>query len=468
VAALAGLGALAAFVYFYRLGAASWLSDELYYREAASAYLDGDFSLNRENTLLAKYALGVVQLVAGDGQTTVRAPAAAAGLATGVALLLVGKRIGGWWAGIAAFALWCFLPRPEIIGAFDIGRIKIERYFRLEVFMGLFVALALLAAWRWSEKGGWRWAAAAGVAVGLAASSKAPGILVLPAVILLGLVSRPLDRRTLLQSAAIAALAFGTVLVTYVPLGTDGLDAISDMFYVDDLRNNDITTPFIFFGTLYENPPWWANLWWQWKSLGAPAAVAVAACALAAPFVLPRRVLVLVGVALAVPLVFFMFRLNYALPYYYYAWQPQLMLGCALVLAALVARGGLMRWAAAAIAVPLVIAGLGTIRDVATNGPQDYAAVALEVGPELSDGVVLTWGLEAGRILKNELPASQIAFDPQAVQKVSGVLVDPAISSRRPSPGIAQYLRDHRDELVLRKIGRIEVYLPRDSAAAER
>ena len=460
--AVAALGALAAFVAFFRLGVASWLSDELYYRDAAQAYMRGDFSVNRENTMLAKYTVGVVQEVFGDSRIAVRAPAALAGLLTGVVLLLAGRRIGGWPAGLIAFALWCFLPRPEVVGDFDVGRIQIERYFRLEVFLGLFVALALYAAWRWSEKGSWRWAVAAGVSVGLATASKAPGILVLPAVMLAGLLAQPLGRRSLLQAAAVALLAILTLLVTYIPLGTDGFDAISDMFYVDDLRNNDITTPFVFFGRLYENPPWWANLWWQWHSLGPAAAVAVGVCVAAAPFLLPRRILIVLGTALAVPLVFFLFRLNYALPYYYYAWQPQLLLLCALSLAAAVRRGGPLRAGAAVVAVPLLVAALGTVRDVATIEPEDYKRVARDYEPQLRDGAVVTWGLEAGHVLRNELPGIQVLLDPEGLTRVSPVVVDPAIAQRRRAPGISAYLRRNRGELTLRHIDRLRLYLPRD------
>jgi 4-amino-4-deoxy-L-arabinose transferase-like glycosyltransferase len=461
IVVIAVLGGLAAFVALYRLRTGTWLSDELFYREAGRAYMHGDFSVNRENTMLAKYIIGVVQELFGDGKLAVRAPAALAGLLTGAGLLLLGRRIGGLWAGVFAFGLWCLLPRPEIVGDYDVGRIQIERYFRLEVFMALFAVLALYAAWRWAERGSWRWAAAAGVLVGLAAGSKAPGVLILPAVMLAGLVSLPLDRRTLLQATSVAALAAITLLVTYAPLGMDTFDAIDDMFYVSDLRNNSLTTPFVFSGTFYENPPWWANFWWQWKSLGTPATVAVAACLALAPFLLAWRVLVVVGAALVVPVVFFVIQLNYALPYYYYAWQPQLLLLCALVLAALVRRGAIARVAAAAIAVPLVLVALGTLRDVATNEPKDYAAVARELGPELSDGVVVTWGLEAGRVLKNELPSAQIAFDPAGVPRISGVLVDRAIAERRPVPAISKYLRAHRGELERRDFDRIEVYLPR-------
>ncbi len=457
------LGALAAFVAFYRLGTGTWLSDELFYREAGRAYMHGDFSVNRENTMLAKYIVGLAQeLTGGGGKETVRAPAALAGLLTGVGLLLVARRMSGsLWAGVIAFSLWCFLPRPEIVGDFDVGRIQIERYFRLEVFMALFAVFALYAAWRWCENGSWRWAAAAGVLVGLAAASKAPGILALPAVMLAGVIGQPLGRRPLIQAAAVGALAFATVLITYAPLGLDTFDAIDDMFYVSDLRNNELTTPFVFSGTFYENPPWWANFWWQWKSLGTPATIAVVACLGLAPFLLPRRAAIVLGAALLVPIAFFVIQLNYALPYYYYAWQPQLLITCALVLAELVRRGGLWRGAAALIAVPFVLLALGTIRDVVTDEPKDYAAVAEQLGPELSDGVVVTSGLEAGRVLKNELPSSKIAFDPTGVDRLSGIVVDRAIDERRPVPAIAAYIREHRGELTLRKIDRIEVYLPR-------
>jgi 4-amino-4-deoxy-L-arabinose transferase-like glycosyltransferase len=372
--------------------------------------------------------------------------------------------MGGLWAGVIAFSLWCFLPRPEIMGDYDVGRIQIERYFRLEVFMAMFAVLALYAAWRWCERGSWRWAIAAGVLVGLAAASKAPGILALPAVLLAGLLGQPFGRRSLAQAATAGALAFVTVLITYAPLGLDTFDAIDDMFYVSDLRNNELTTPFVFSGHFYENPPWWANFWWQWKSLGTPATVAVCVCLALAPFLLPRRVAIVLGAALLVPIAFFVIQLNYALPYYYYAWQPQLLITCALVLAALMKRGRSGRVLAVVIAVPLTLVALGTIRDVATSEPEDYAAVARQLGPRLSDGVVVTAGLEAGRVLKNELPPSRIAFDPTAVENMSGLLVDRAIAERRPVPVISAYIREHRRELTLRRIDRIEVYLPRRDA----
>jgi 4-amino-4-deoxy-L-arabinose transferase-like glycosyltransferase len=466
IAGLALLGGLAVFVYLYRIGMPSWLSDELYYRDAGRAYVHGDFSVNRENTLLAKYILGVVQLVFGSGTTAVRAPAALAGLLTGVGLLLLGRRIAGLGAGVTAFALWCFLPRAELIGAYQVGRVKIERYFRLEVFMGMFSVLALLLAWRWAENGRWRYALAAGVGVGLAAASKAPGILVLPAVLVVGVYGLRPTRRVAAQAAGATGAAFLTVALTYVPLGTDAFDAIHGMFYVDKLRNNGFSTPFVFFGHLYQRPPWWADLWWQWKSLGTPAAAAVGICLVLAPFLLSRRSAVMLFTALVVPLLFFLVRLRYALPYYYYAWQPQLMLVCALVLVALARRGRPAQLAAAALAVPLVVAGLGTVRDVGRVRARDYAAVADRLGPRLRSGAVVTWGLEASNVMRAEAPYLPVTLTPVGQPNVSAVIVDPAIASRRPSPPITDYLRAHRDRLVMRRVDRLRVYLPRGSAAA--
>jgi hypothetical protein len=258
------------------------------------------------------------------------------------------------------------------------------------------------------------------------------------------------------------------VAITYIPLGTDAFDAIDGMFYVDSLRNSTFTTPFVFFGDLYQRPPWWANLWWQWKSLGTPAAVAVASCLALAPFLLPRRALLMLGVALLVPLVFFLFRLRYALPYYYYAWQPQLVLVCALVLSALAARGRIARVGAAAIAVPLVVAAVGTVRDVAQAGPRDFTAAARELGPTLRSGAVVTWGFEASNIMRSVLPGATVVLSPEGVKDVSAIVVDPAIATRRPSVAITAYLRANRGRLVLRRIDRLRVYLPRDRRVARR
>ena len=466
VAVLAGLGLLALFVAFFKVGSASWLSDELYYRDAAHRYMHGDFSVNRENTMLAKYILGAFQLGLGDGHTATRLPRGGGRASHGGCAPAARQADGrdlGWGDRVRALDA---PSRAEIVGNWQVGRIQIERYFRLDVFMALFVVLALLAAWRWAEDGRWRWATAAGVFAGLAAASKAPGVLILPALALVGLFSLPFDRRTLAQVAAVCGLPFVVVAISYLPLGTDAFDAIDGMFYVDKLRRTVFDTPFVFHGHLYSRPPWWANLWWQWKSLGTPATVSVAACVALAPFLLPRRALLLLGLAIGVPLLVYIVRLNYTLPYYYYAWQPQLMLLCALVLWTLLRREGFARLAAVAIAVPLIAAAGGTVRDVANARDHDFREAANELGPRLRSGAIVAWGLEAGNIIRSELPGSTVVQTTDSTPNISGIIVDPTISTRRPSPAITAYLREHRDELELRRIDRLRIYLPRGRAAA--
>jgi hypothetical protein len=148
-----GLLGLALFVYFFRLGVPTWLGDEVVYRDAGYQYVHGDFHLALENPPLVKYVLGLVQLVFGSGHFAVRAPAALAGLLTGVVLYAFGRREAGIWAGALAFGLWVLLPRPELVGQFDVGQVKIDRYARQEVFMSFLAGPRPAAGARWSSAG---------------------------------------------------------------------------------------------------------------------------------------------------------------------------------------------------------------------------------------------------------------------------------------------------------------------------
>jgi hypothetical protein len=466
LAALAVLGGLAVFVYFYRLGVPTWLGDEVVYRDAGYQYVHGDFHLALENPPLVKYLLGLVQVVFGSGHVAVRAPAALAGLLTGVVLFLFGRREAGIWAGVLAFALWVLLPRPELVGPYDIGQVKIDRYARQEVFMAFFATAALLAGWRWAESGRWRPALLGGVALGLAMACKAPAVLTLPAILLAGLVTLGLSRRTLLQAAAVCGAAALTAAATYLPMGGEARDAIDFMFTTSDWRDA-IGHPFVFDGTLYQHAPWWANFWWQWKALGTPAALAVLACLVLSPFLLRRGPAVLLISAVLVPAGFLAFGLSYALPYYYYTWEPPLVLLCALVIHALVVRGGAARVAAAALTIPLLVAGLGVVRDVARIKKRDYAAVAA-LAPSLRPGPLVTWDLDSYTALGAEGSGRAVTFDPRGDSAPAAIIVDPASSGRRRNPTIIAYVRDNRRDLRRLEVDRLHVYVPRDAAAARR
>ena len=371
---LVGLAGLALFVYFFRLGVPTWRGDEILYRDAGEGYLTGDFSQNLEVSLAPKYVLGAAKDLFGSGPIAVRAPTAAVGLLTGCLLALLAGRVGGWWAAVLAFALWCLLPRPSIIGTVDVEQIKIERYARPDVYMGLFVGAVLLCAWRWAETGRWVWTLATGASVGLAAATRSS-----PRGDPAGRVGcRPRESR------AVAPLAWsggcadrhrrGGLHPHLPPLifagrASAAIDVMRDQKDLVPLLGH----PFVFDGAYYDTPPWWASAWWQWQSLGTPATVSMAVCFLLAPFVLRRGLAVLLVGATASFALVISFWLGWSLPHYYYAWQPPLVLTCALVLYSLARRGTGARAAAALLALPLVLASLGTVRDVARLEPRDYA-----------------------------------------------------------------------------------------------
>ena len=100
-------------------------------------------------------------------------------------LFLFGRREAGIWAGVLAFALWVLLPRPELLGAYDIGQVKIDRYARQEVFMAFLAAAgAVWPAGAGPRAGAGGPALLSGVALGLAIACKAPAVLTLPAILL--------------------------------------------------------------------------------------------------------------------------------------------------------------------------------------------------------------------------------------------------------------------------------------------
>ncbi|MBA2631100.1 MAG: glycosyltransferase family 39 protein [Thermoleophilaceae bacterium] len=464
---LALLGGLALFVYLYRLGVPTWLGDEVVYRDAGYQYVHGNFDLALENPPVVKYVLGLVGVVFGSGPTAIRAPAAVAGLLTGVVLLLFARREAGLWVGVLAFGLWVLLPRPELVGEFDVGQVKIDRYARQEVFMGLLMAAALLASYRWSQSGRWRGTVLAGVALGLATACKAPAVLVLPAMLACGLVTLRISRRSLLQAATIGATAAATAAATYIPMLGRAPSAIDFMFGASDWRNA-IGHPFVFDGTLYQFAPWWANFWWQWKALGTPATIAVVACLVLAPFLLRRGVAVLLMGAALVPAAFLAFGVDYALPYYYFTWQPPLLLLCALVIGALARRGIPLRVAAALIVLPLAVAAVGVVREVARIDTRDYAAVAESFGPGGPAGPVVTWDLDSFTAMRAELPRGDVTFDPRGQEAPAAIIVDPASSDRRSNPTITAYVRANRSDLRELAVDRLLVYVPRSAAARQR
>src|SRR5215216_1823132 len=104
------------------------------------------------------------------------------------------------------------------------------RNVNLDVFVACFSSLALYLGWRWAESRSWRFAAFAGIALGLATASKPVGILFLPAILLVGLLKIGDSRCFVFQSTLIGLAAATVALATYAPLGSEALSAIQYMF----------------------------------------------------------------------------------------------------------------------------------------------------------------------------------------------------------------------------------------------
>src|SRR5829696_3949170 len=320
---------LAAYTSFFRLGDEDWRTDEQTYQKAGLAYVrDGNFNPNQEHPFLAKYILGVTQVVSGSSDAAVvRIPAATATLLTGLVLFAFARRVAGYWSGVLALALWTISPLT-----LDFGRDA-----TLEVFLIFFSTLALYLGWRWAESGSWWFAGFAGAAVGLATASKLTGILFLPAILVVGLLKIGLCRRLAFGGMVLSLAALATVLITYAPAWSEAPSAIRYMFEFQSQHNDEGHRESLN-GEVYKFPPWWAHLWWQWEFYGTLASLSLAVTVLIA--LLRRRALELyLLLAALVPFLVLSFYVQVKLSHYFGAWQPPLILLLAVVAGKLTQQG---------------------------------------------------------------------------------------------------------------------------------
>lgn len=458
VAALLLVLGVGTFVLFFRLGVPSWGVDELGYAHTGRQFvLEGNFSLIREHPPLVKEILGVAQAIGGPSTTAVRVPAAIAALLSGAVLFWFGQRAMGFWAGILAAGLWFILPHATSPLDPEIAQVKFDRYAMLDVFMAFFMILALYLGWRWIESGRWCSALLCGVAVGLAISSKAPGILVLPGIILFGLVLRR-DWRSLWQAGALVLVAGVAALIPYAPLGQETDDTIRYMFGFqrEHGRQGHIV---LVAGTIYQHPPWWTHLWWQWESLGALGSLSIIAGLAAAATLGRRRLSAYILAAVIVPLAYFSLFAGVALNHYHFAWQAPLTLLVAIGVIELLRQS---RWGlvlALVVALPLIFLGARTVMVVAQIEQSDYAAAA-EILDEkgLSEGNVVVVGWP--HLARAYLPKANLLKEPDD-QFPDAVLIDSRFSSRFPRPDIDQYLKDHQLDFAYYMLDPLEVYVRR-------
>src|SRR5215216_2336771 len=433
---------LAAYTAFFRLGLEDWRTDEPYYRKAGLSYVrDGNFNPNQEHPFLAKYILGVTQVVSGSSEAAaVRIPAATATLLTGLVLFAFARRVVGYWSGVVALALWTISPLT-----LDFGRDA-----TLEIFLIFFSTLALYLGWRWAEGGSWWFAGFCGIALGLASASKLVGILFLPAILVVGLLKIGPCRRLVFGGMLVGLAALATVLLTYAPAWSEAPSAIQYLFEKQSRHNVEGHRESLN-GEVYKFPPWWAHLWWQWEFYGTLASLSLAVAVLIA--LLRRRALELyLLLAALVPFLVLSFYVQVRLSHYFGAWQPPLILLLAIVSGKLLqqgvssgGRGGVARAILAVLLVaPFVYLGAQAVQSVSQKQTGPNLAVAQYLKDTGHDrGTML---VHSARI-KEYLPEEDRVLD--KVEDAQGKEVEVVIINRNSSKPrqakITDYLESNRD-----------------------
>ena len=449
---------LAAYTAFFRLGVEDWRTDEPYYSKAGLAYVrDGNFSINQEHPFLAKYILGITQVMADSSEAgVVRIPAATATLLTGLILFAFARRVAGYWVGVLALALWTISPLTLAFG----------RDATLEIFLMFFSTLALYLGWRWAESGSWWFAGFAGVAVGLATASKLTGILFLPAIVLVGLLKIGLSRRLIFQGMLVGLVAAATVLATYAPAGSEAPSAIQYMFEFQSQHNAEGQKQTVN-GVVYQFPPWWTHLWRQWGLYGTLASLSLTGAVVVA-FLRRRALELYLLTAVLVPFLVLSFYVKVRHFYYFGAWQPPLILLLAIVAGKLAQQGSTRRQEiigvifAVLLLAPFAYLGAEAVQTVSQVQPGSDAVIAeylKDTGH--NQGLILVQG---GRI-KQYLPEARVINNPQDAQgeEIEVVIINNSDSPKVTAPRDKRnknYLETNKDKFELSYTrGDLEVYV---------
>jgi len=126
----------------------------------------------------------------GPGPLGLRYVAATASFGIGLVFFLWFRRSVGFWAALITAALWWLTRRANGIAWAHPGSgvaTRMDRTALLEPVMMFFAVAAMYAAWRWVngvDRRRWLWAAASGLLLALAVTSK-----VTPAVIVLAIIA---------------------------------------------------------------------------------------------------------------------------------------------------------------------------------------------------------------------------------------------------------------------------------------
>ncbi|PYY32875.1 hypothetical protein DEJ16_15300 [Curtobacterium sp. MCJR17_055] len=345
VTALVLLAVAAAYQCFWRIGAGNIGGDEATYVKAGLAYVHGAFDQNREHPPTAKYLFGLAQLVGGPGAVAPRVLVASL-VVLGAAVMFVWLRAEvGFWTGFAAAALWTITPRGGA-GA------RLDRVALLDPVMVFFALAALFAIWVWIRTDRWWWVPVSAVLMAASVTSKASTLVLLPVFVLAPVLFG--RWRALVVGGAVWAATFVVAVVAlYAPMGMRS--AVQYMLTFQSGQNEHGHLISIA-GHTYQFAPWWANWWFLLRGVGTPVVVVLAVAVVLAVVVRPGRLVVFLLAPLVLLVAFYSLAAEIALPTYYAAWMPFI------VMLAAVGLGQLSRlrprWLTSSIAVVLVLVAL--------------------------------------------------------------------------------------------------------------
>ena len=432
--------------------------DEPNYTQSGLNYLHGDLAMNPEHPPLAKYLLGLWQLVAGEGPLPSRLMIGALVACTCMAMWWLLKPTTGPTAAMATAFAWGLMPRM-----FQ-GEDRVDRFVSLDVFMVMFLIAGIAFTWHWYLRGGlWRIAVAGGL-IGAAAMCKLTALLAVPALFVLvpppRRYSSPGAQRTwgsTLVGMAVFTLGAAVVCVAILwPFGV--VDGVRRMVELQS-SHNALGQTITLHGSVYGSAPWWATFDYAWESLGLLPLVALVGGSLLCWTLVHNRLVAVLTLQLITILGFLCWS-HVALPHYVldWAWIPTILMGLGVWSAT---RPGEppTRWVRP-LAVVVMIATLGsaiqTIIHVATmtrHGIQLVPALVSQ-GP-LPEGKTLVMSVPDWQSAPASIP--NIAVDDR-VASITSIVVGHDLG-HPPTPALSSFLTNLPADVRHITVDDVELYL---------
>ncbi|HWJ97594.1 MAG TPA: glycosyltransferase family 39 protein [Acidimicrobiales bacterium] len=462
LAALAGVGLLGVFAAFWRLDRADWKLDEDAYAQAGWMLVHDGVDPNLGHPPLAKLLFGGAQVLLGRNLFAVRTVSALGFLAAVAVLFVFGRRVAGWWTGIAAAGLFAVVPRSMVVGGWNVAELRIDRYGLLEAVAGTLVLVGLWLGWRWITSGGWRWATGAGAAIGLAGASKLNALAVLVPVVVVGLAYVWGRARLASEAGMLVGAAVGAFLLPFAVFGSRAFDQIDQTlrFPADRAKGGHLL---VLGSDVYVRSPWWAHLKYQLDADG-PILAAALLVGLACVLLSRRRLVVVYLLGATLSLVVTAMASPVALPHYRAIWTAPLVLLVAIGLTEQVerlARHRRLEPVPVVAAVALVVLGafgLGSMVQLATLGDGDYRQMAVLAR---ADGVEPRRIVIYSEAVAPYFPGSVDALAPfdDGSTPAQMVVLDPSLSDAVTPDVVARWRGWARGwGLVPHRVGRLEAW----------